>query len=108
MGGKTSKSTQTVSIPPEVLARYNAVNARAEQVAGTPFQPYSYNPADFVAQLTPTQLAGIQNVNLREDSVAARLKAEDSASAVARVEGALAGEQFVIGQARREHDPRSV
>ncbi|NDE60210.1 MAG: hypothetical protein EB010_12480, partial [Acidimicrobiia bacterium] len=63
MGGKTSKSTQTVSIPPEVLARYNAVNARAEQVAGTPFQPYSYNPADFVAQLTPTQLAGIQNVN---------------------------------------------
>ncbi|NCV08261.1 MAG: tail fiber domain-containing protein [Actinobacteria bacterium] len=63
MGGKTSKSTQTVSIPPEVLARYNAVNARAEEVAGRPFQPYSYNPADFVAQLTPTQLAGIQNVN---------------------------------------------
>ena len=63
MGGKTSKSTQTVSIPPEVLARYNAVNARAEQAAGTPFQPYSYNPADFVAQLTPTQLAAIQNIN---------------------------------------------
>jgi hypothetical protein len=63
MGGKTSKSTQTVSIPPEVLARYNAVNARAEDVASRPFQPYSYNPADFVAQLTPTQLAGIQNVN---------------------------------------------
>jgi hypothetical protein len=63
MGGKTSKSTQTVSIPPEVLARYNAVNARAEEAAGRPFQPYSYNPADFVAQLTPTQLAGIQNVN---------------------------------------------
>lgn len=63
MGGKTSKSTQTVSIPPEVLARYNAVNARAEDVANRPFQPYSYNPADFVAQLTPTQLAGIQNVN---------------------------------------------
>ena len=63
MGGKTSKSTQTVSIPPEVLARYNAVNARAEETAARPFQPYSYNPADFVAQLTPTQLAGIQNVN---------------------------------------------
>ena len=63
MGGKTSKSTQTVSIPPEVLARYNAVNARAEEVAGRPFQPYSYNPADFAAQLTPSQLAGIQNVN---------------------------------------------
>jgi hypothetical protein len=52
--------------------------------------------------------SGIQNVNLREASVAARLKAEDAASAVARVEGALAGEHFVIGQARREHDPRSV
>jgi hypothetical protein len=63
MGGKSSTSTQQVSIPPEVLARYNAVNARAEQAAGTPFQPYSYNPADFVAQMTPTQLAGIQNIN---------------------------------------------
>lgn len=63
MGGKSSTTTQQVSIPPEVLARYNAVNARAEQAAGTPFQPYSYNPADFVAQMTPTQLAGIQNIN---------------------------------------------
>lgn len=63
MGGKSSTTTQAVSIPPEVLARYNAVNARAEQAAGTPFQPYSYNPADFVAQMTPTQLAGIQNIN---------------------------------------------
>jgi hypothetical protein len=63
MGGKSSTTTQAVSIPPEVLARYNAVNARADQAAGTPFQPYSYNPADFVAQLTPTQLAGIQNIN---------------------------------------------
>jgi hypothetical protein len=52
--------------------------------------------------------SGIQNVNYRENAVAARLRAQDAASAVARVEGALAGEQFVIGQARREHDPRSV
>lgn len=63
MGGKSSTTTQQVQIPPEVLARYNAVNARAEQAAGTPFQPYSYNPADFVAQMTPTQLAGVQNIN---------------------------------------------
>jgi hypothetical protein len=63
MGGKSSTSTQTVQIPPEVLARYNAVNARAEQTAGIPFQPYSYDPSAFVAPLTPTQQAGIYNVN---------------------------------------------
>ena len=63
MGGKSSTSTQTVQIPPEVLARYNAVNARAEQTANIPFQPYSYDPSAFVAPLTPTQQAGIYNVN---------------------------------------------
>jgi hypothetical protein len=52
-GGTTVQSTQ---IPPEVLARYNAVNARAEQVAATPFQPYT---GEFVAPLNPTQLSGI-------------------------------------------------
>lgn len=57
MGGKTSQSTQSVSIPPEVLARYNAVNARAEQVAQRPFQQYT---GQFVAPLTGTQQAGIQ------------------------------------------------
>lgn len=56
-GGKSSTSTQTVSIPPEVLARYNAVNARAESVAQQPFQQYT---GEFVAPLTPTQQAGIQ------------------------------------------------
>lgn len=63
MGGKTSKSTQAISIPPEVLARYNAVNARAEQTAGVPFQTYSYDPSAFVAPMTPTQLVGMQNIN---------------------------------------------
>ena len=57
MGGKSTTSTQSVSIPPEVLARYNAVNARAEDVAKTPFQPYT---GQFVAGVTPTQQAGIQ------------------------------------------------
>jgi hypothetical protein len=56
-GGKGGTSTSTVSIPPEVLARYNAVNARAENVATQPFQKYS---GEFVAPLTDTQKAGIQ------------------------------------------------
>jgi soluble lytic murein transglycosylase-like protein len=59
-GGKSSTSTSTVSIPPEVLARYNAVNARAEQVAQQPFTPYG---GQFVAPLTQTQQAGIANVS---------------------------------------------
>ena len=60
-GGKSSTSTQTVSIPPEVMARYNAVNARAESVAEQPFQQYG---GQFVAGLTPTQQAGIQATNV--------------------------------------------
>jgi hypothetical protein len=59
-GGKSSTSTSSVSIPPEVLARYNSVNARAEQVAQTPFTPYG---GQFVAPLTGTQQAGIANVS---------------------------------------------
>lgn len=59
-GGKSSTSTSSVSIPPEVLARYNAVNTRAEQVAQTPFTPYG---GQFVAPLTGTQQAGIANVS---------------------------------------------
>lgn len=60
-GGKGGTSTSTVSIPPEVLARYNAVNARAEDVAKAPFQPYT---GQFVAGLTPTQQAGIVNTSM--------------------------------------------
>ena len=63
MGGKTSTSTSQVSIPPEVLARYNSVNATAEQTAQQPFQQYSTDPSAFVAPLTPTQYAGIGNTN---------------------------------------------
>lgn len=63
-GGKTSTSTSSVTIPPEVLARYNAVNAQAQQVAQTPFQQYSTDPNAFVAPLTPTQQAGIENTNM--------------------------------------------
>lgn len=56
MGGKSSTSTSSVSIPPEVLARYNAVNARAETAAAQPFQNYT---GQFVAGLTPEQQAGV-------------------------------------------------
>lgn len=63
MGGKSSQSTQQIQIPPEVLARYNAVNARAETVADRPFQQYSTSPDAFVAPLTATQQAGIAGTN---------------------------------------------
>jgi hypothetical protein len=62
-GGKSQTSTQQVQIPPEVMARYNAVNTRAEATASKPFQQYSQDPNAFVAPLTATQQAGIQNVN---------------------------------------------
>ena len=63
MGGKTSTTTQGVSIPKEVMDRYNAINTRAESVAGTPFQTYSEDPSKFVAQLNTQQQQGIGNVN---------------------------------------------
>jgi hypothetical protein len=63
MGGKTSTTTQQVKIPPEVLARYNAVNTRAEGVAQNPFQIYGTDPSAFVAQLNQQQGAGIERIN---------------------------------------------
>jgi hypothetical protein len=62
-GGKGGSSVQTVSIPPEVLARYNAVNAKAEEVAKTPFKEYGNTEEAFVAPLTQTQQSGIANTN---------------------------------------------
>ena len=59
-GGKSQTSTQSVSIPPEVLARYNSVNATAEAAAANPFKPYG---GEFVAPLTQTQTSGIQTTN---------------------------------------------
>lgn len=63
MGGKTSTTTQGVSVPQEVLDRYKSINTRAENVAGTPFQTYSEDPSKFVAQVTQQQQQGINNVN---------------------------------------------
>lgn len=59
-GGKTSTSTSSVQIPPEVMARYNAVNKYASDVAQTPYQPYQ---GQFVAPMTSTQNAAVANVN---------------------------------------------
>lgn len=59
MGGKSSSSTQQQTIPPDVLARYNSVNATAAQVAQTPFQTYG---GQFVAPVNGTQRAGISGV----------------------------------------------
>lgn len=67
MGGKSTTSTQQVQIPPDVLAQYNNVNAQAQTAAATPFQQYSTNPSSFVAPLTGTQDAGIQNTNAAHD-----------------------------------------
>lgn len=63
MGKKTSTSTSQVSIPPEVLERYNEVNKRAEDVAANPFKKYGTTAEDFVAQLNEQQRTGIANVN---------------------------------------------
>lgn len=58
-GGGTTYQQQTTTIPPEVLARYNAVNARAEQAADQPFQEYT---GQFVAPINPVQQQAISNI----------------------------------------------
>lgn len=63
MGGKSSTSTQSVSIPPSVLAQYNSVNQKADATANTPFQQYSTDPNAFVAPINAQQNAGIAGVN---------------------------------------------
>jgi len=60
MCGGSSTTTQSTTIPPEVLARYNAVNARAEDVAKQPFQRYT---GQFVAPINQQQMAGISGIN---------------------------------------------
>lgn len=60
MCGGSSTTTQSTTIPPEVLARYNAVNAKAEEVAKQPFQRYG---GEFVAPINAQQMAGFKNIN---------------------------------------------
>ncbi len=70
MGGKSSTTTQSVKIPKEVMARYNAVNTRAEGLADTPFKQYGTDPSDFVAQINAQQQGGIDAVNAAAGSYA--------------------------------------
>jgi len=57
---KGSSASQVYAPPPEVMANYTALSDAAKQVAGTPFTPYT---GEMVAGLTPTQQAGIENIN---------------------------------------------
>jgi len=45
------------------LARYNSVNAQAQQAAAAPFQVYSTDPSAFVAPVNAQQQAGIGTIN---------------------------------------------
>ena len=56
----TATTTQSYSPPASVQANYDMLANQAKQVAATPFTPYT---GEMVAGLTPTQQAGIQNVN---------------------------------------------
>lgn len=54
-----SSGSSSVTIPPEVMARYNAVNQRAEEAASQPFQNYG---GEFVAPVNQTQQGGINTI----------------------------------------------
>lgn len=60
MFGKTSKTTNQTTIPPEVLAQYQAATSRASQVSNTPFKYYN---GEFVAGINPQQQQGISGIN---------------------------------------------
>jgi len=63
MGGKTTTSTNTVTIPKEVMDRYNAINTKAEGISNNPFQKYGTDASDFVAQMNEQQQKGISGLN---------------------------------------------
>lgn len=62
-GGKNQTSTTKVTIPPEVLAQYKKATDMASTAADRPWQSYSSDPSAFVAGMTPTQMAGVGNIN---------------------------------------------
>lgn len=62
-GGKKQTSTSKVTIPPEVMAQYKKSTDMASAAANTPWQAYSSDPSAFVAGMTPTQMAGMGNIN---------------------------------------------
>ena len=85
MGGKSSTSTQQITIPPDVLARYNSVNATAERAAAKPFQEYS---GEFVAPVNQQQQQGIAGIN-----AAANQAQPTYQQAIAGTQGAYYGAQ---------------
>lgn len=95
MGGKTGTTTQNVQIPPEVMARYNAVNTRAETTAQQPFQQYSTDPSAFVAQMNPQQQAGISNIN--QQAMAAQPAYQAAMQGTAGAYGGLSPQGFQQG-----------
>src|SRR5258708_39802547 len=60
-GGSKGQTTSTSSNapPPQVMAEYEQIMSRANQVAGQPYQPYTGN---MVAGFTPDQQAAFQSV----------------------------------------------
>lgn len=107
MGKKNSTSTSQVTVPPEVLARYNAVNTRAETAAAVPFQGYGTQASDFVAQMNAQQGAGINNINAAAGSYrpyfdkASNLLDTSTASGMAGTSGAY----DATGKAVSSYDP---
>lgn len=55
-GGKGTTQTSQIQIPPQVLARYDRVNALADKIDTQPFQEYT---GQFVAPVTATQQGAI-------------------------------------------------
>lgn len=60
MGGKSTNSSQNVSIPPQVLAQYQTVVSQANKTAQTPFQTYG---GQFVSPVNAQQTQGISGIN---------------------------------------------
>lgn len=80
MGGKTATSTSQTTIPPEVLARYNAVNTMAEGAASKPYQSFGTQASDYIAQMNQQQGAGINRVNAAAGSYQPYLDAATGAT----------------------------
>ena len=68
MGGKRATTTSKVTIPPEVLERYNAVNTQAAEAAKTPYEAFGNTASDYVAQMNAQQYAGIADINAKAGS----------------------------------------
>jgi hypothetical protein len=63
MGGTAQNIISTIKAPDEVLDQYRNVFDAANTAAAKPFQIYSENPADFVAQINAQQQMGISGIN---------------------------------------------